>query len=738
MEREQVVLEGVIERIVYKNYDTGFTVLQMELDGEPLSVVGEALDLSEGEEIRATGSFTSHPVHGRQFRATYFEHVLPAGSAAILRYLAGGAIRGIGPVLAKRIVDRFGDDTLFILENDPDSLVQIRGISPQKAQEIGESYRSIVGVRAVMVLLASHGIAPAIAVAAWKKWGAFAAHTIETDPYSLCDSEIGLPFEQADALAFALGVEQNAPCRVDGGVLFVMTHNLNNGHVCLPLGKLTATAAGLLGVPVADAEEAVARLRENGQAVLDTVEGEQYLYLPEQFAAEVGIADRIGLMMAFAVPDQPTCEEEIDAVERENSITYAARQREAIRTAVSSPVMILTGGPGTGKTTILNGILTLLERRGMTVALAAPTGRAAKRMSEVSNREAKTIHRLLEVEPGSARAGEVTFKRNERNPLQADAVIIDEMSMVDARLFAALLRGMRTNSRLVLVGDPDQIPSVGAGNVLLDLIESERVPVIHLTEIFRQAAQSLIVTSAHAIVSGEMPELSRTDGDVFFLSRPTAADAAATVADLCARRLPKAYGLDPARDIQVIAPSRQGGAGTFELNRRLQEALNPPAPHKSETTFNGILFREGDKVMQVRNNYEIEWSRPDGEEGLGVFNGDIGVITMIDNATRTVGISFDERRTYLPFDSLSEIELAYAVTVHKSQGNEFEAVILPLVGRHRRLSYRNLIYTAVTRARRLLIFVGESRAIAAMVENNRKTLRYTCLSARLRETPEFS
>ncbi len=465
------------------------------------------------------------------------------------------------------------------------------------------------------------------------------------------------------------------------------------------------------------------------------MEREEFVYLPEQYAAEVSIADRIGLMMAFPVPDQPTREEEIDVVQRELSITYARLQREAIRTAISSPVMILTGGPGTGKTTTLNGILTLLERRGMQVALAAPTGRAAKRMSEVSGREARTIHRLLEVDPGSARGGEVNFKRNERNPLQAEAVIIDEMSMVDARLFSCLLRAVRTNGRLILVGDPDQIPSVGAGNVLLDLIESERIPCIHLTEIFRQAAMSQIVTSAHAIVSGEVPELSRRDGDVFFLPRATAAETAATVADLCARRLPKAYGLDPARDIQVIAPSRQGAAGTTELNRRLQEALNPPAPLRSETNHNGVVYREGDKVMQVRNNYDVEWTRPDGEEGLGIFNGDIGVITMIDNGSRTVGISFDDRQTYLPFDALNEIELAYAVTVHKSQGNEFSAVILPLVGRHRRLFYRNLIYTAVTRARKLLIFVGESRSIAAMVENDRKTLRYTNLAARLRALP---
>jgi len=731
MEREEIVLEGVVERIVYKNRDTGFTVFEIEHEGEPLTVVGEALDLSEGEEVRAAGAFTSHPTYGRQFRAAYFERILPAGSAAILRYLAGGAIRGVGPVLAKRIVDRFGDDTLLVLENEPDRLTCIRGISPQKAREIGEEYRGMIGVRALMLLLTTHGIAPSFAVAAWKQWGALAQKRITDDPYCLCGGEVGLPFEQADALAAQIGIAADAPCRVCGGVLFVLTHNLSNGHACLPLRKLTETAAGLLGVSVDRAEIACDTLREQGLAVGDTVGGEEYLYLPDQFAAEVGIADRIGLMMSFGVPDPPVEAEELDAVERELRITYAERQREAIRTAVSSPVMILTGGPGTGKTTILNGILTLMERRGMTVALAAPTGRAAKRMSEVSGREAKTIHRLLEVDRGRGAGGEVLFKRNERNPLPADAVIIDEMSMVDAKLFASLLRGVRMNCRLVLVGDPDQLPSVGAGNVLRDLIDAGNIPCIHLTEIFRQAAESLIVLSAHAIVSGEMPTLSRTDADFFFLPRDSAGDAAATVADLCIRRLPKAYGFDPARDIQVIAPSRQGGAGTIELNRALQAVLNPPDERKSETTYNGVCYREGDKVMQVRNNYDIEWRRPDGEEGLGIFNGDIGLITMIDRASRTIGVSFDERQTFLSFDQFAELELAYAVTVHKSQGNEFEAVILPVVGQHRRLHYRNLLYTAVTRARRLLILVGQRQSVAAMVANDRKTLRYTNLAARL-------
>ncbi|MEG1773770.1 MAG: AAA family ATPase, partial [Oscillospiraceae bacterium] len=418
-------------------------------------------------------------------------------------------------------------------------------------------------------------------------------------------------------------------------------------------------------------------------------------------------------------------------LENELSIQYADRQRRAICSAVDWPIMILTGGPGTGKTTTLNGIITLFERRGMTVALAAPTGRAAKRLAEVTGREAKTIHRLLEVDFGSE-LGEPKFKRNERNPLPFDAIVVDEMSMVDARLFSSLLRACRTDSRLVLVGDPDQLPSVGAGNVLRDLIDSDVIECVHLDEVFRQAAKSLIVLSAHEIVSGHVPELSRTDSDFFFLPRPSIEQAAATVTDLCVRRLPAAYGLSPTRDIQVIAPSRQGGAGTYELNRRLQEALNPPAPNKSEYHAGGSLLREGDKVMQIRNNYDLEWQRPDGEEGLGVFNGDIGAIEMIDKPSRSVLVRFEDRQALYSFDMLNELELAYAVTIHKSQGNEFDAVIIPLVGRHRRLHYRNLLYTAVTRAKKLLILVGHRDTVAEMVANNRKTLRYTNLAARLR------
>lgn len=732
---EQLRLEGVIESIIFHSEETGFTVMEVAVDDELVTVVGESMELSPGEEIAATGAFTAHPSYGRQFKASCFERVMPATATAMLRYLSGGAVRGIGPALAQKIVAKFGDRSLEVLENDPARLAQIRGISPKKAVELGEAFRRILGVRAVMEFLAARGIGAATAIAVWKKWGGLSQQTVSADPYCLCEREIGVPFEQADEIAAGLGVEADAPCRIRGGVLYVLTHNLGNGHACLPADKLLDTACRLLQVPLEAGRRSLLELTENGAAVIDQLGGREYVYLPEQYSAECYAADRLALMMRFPAQEQPVSAEELSILEEELSISYADRQRRAIAAAVSEPMMILTGGPGTGKTTTLNGIITLFERRAMKVALAAPTGRAAKRLSEVTGREAKTIHRLLEVDFGSE-AGVPRFKRSEKNPLPFDAVVVDEMSMVDAVLFQSLLKAVRTDGRLVLVGDPDQLPSVGAGNVLRDLIDSGAVACIHLDEVFRQAANSLIVTSAHRIVSGQMPELSRRDADFFFLPAPSFEQAASTVTDLCARRLPKAYGYSPIRDIQVIAPTKQGAAGTNELNGRLQEALNPALPGRGEHRFGQLLLREGDKVMQTRNNYDLEWERDDGEEGLGIFNGDIGFIEMIDRASRSVMVRFDDRRTVYSFDQIHELDLAYAVTVHKSQGNEFDAVVMPLVGRHRRLHYRNLLYTAVTRAKRLLILVGEARTVAAMVENDRKTLRYTNLAARLRAARE--
>ena len=727
------VLEGTVEAIIFYNEDNGFTVMEVEAADGEVTVLCEALGIQPGEEVRLTGRYTTHPTYGVRFKAEVVERVIPATAGAILKYLSGGAIRGVGPALARRIVDAFGDETLTVLEKEPQRLAEVRGITPKKAQQIAEEYARIFGIRAVMLFLSRYGLDAAISIRVWKEWGAYAQSEIEKDPYLLCRREIGVEFEKADAIAAAMGFEKDSPERLAGGLLHVLRHNTGNGHCCLPYEKLTKTAARLLEVEPEQLDDALTLLAERDEVVSDTVDGQLYLYLPEMYEAETYCAGRLMTMLAAQPPVDPVDHSgAINALEEKLGIRYASLQRRAIEAALGQNVVILTGGPGTGKTTALCGMIDLLEEEGLKVGLAAPTGRAAKRMSELTGREAKTIHRLLEVDFGEEN-GRVKFRRNARNPLPYDAVVVDEMSMVDIEIFAALMRAVRLGSKLILVGDPDQLPSVGPGNVLRDLIDSEAITVIHLTEVFRQAAESLIVTNAHAIVAGEMPDLAVRDRDFFFLQKSGLEAAQHTTVDLCVRRLPASYGYSPVRDIQVITPTRIGACGTGELCRLLQEALNPPSPEKSECRAGPRLFREGDKVMQIRNNYDILYKRDDGEEGVGVYNGDIGTIESIDRGSRSLQVRYDDRVAEYSFDLLEQLELAYAITVHKSQGSEFDAVVMPVTGSRSKLFYRNLLYTAVTRAKKLLVLVGQASAIEEMVKNDRKTLRYTNLGHFLRE-----
>ena len=727
------VLEGTVEAIIFYNEDNGFTVMEVEAADGEVTVLCEALGIQPGEEVRLTGRYTTHPTYGVRFKAEVVERVIPATAGAILKYLSGGAIRGVGPALARRIVDAFGDETLTVLEKEPQRLAEVRGITPKKAQQIAEEYARIFGIRAVMLFLSRYGLDAATSIRVWKEWGAYAQSAIEKDPYLLCRREIGVEFEKADAIAAAMGFEKDSPERLAGGLLHVLRHNTGNGHCCLPYEKLTKTAARLLEVEPEQLDDALTLLAERDEVVSDTVDGQLYLYLPEMYEAETYCAGRLMTMLAAQPPVDPVDHSgAINALEEKLGIRYASLQRRAIEAALGQNVVILTGGPGTGKTTALCGMIDLLEEEGLKVGLAAPTGRAAKRMSELTGREAKTIHRLLEVDFGEEN-GRVKFRRNARNPLPYDAVVVDEMSMVDIEIFAALMRAVRLGSKLILVGDPDQLPSVGPGNVLRDLIDSEAITVIHLTEVFRQAAESLIVTNAHAIVAGEMPDLAVRDRDFFFLQKSGLEAAQHTTVDLCVRRLPASYGYSPVRDIQVITPTRIGACGTGELCRLLQEALNPPSPEKSECRAGPRLFREGDKVMQIRNNYDILYKRDDGEEGVGVYNGDIGTIESIDRGSRSLQVRYDDRVAEYSFDLLEQLELAYAITVHKSQGSEFDAVVMPVTGSRSKLFYRNLLYTAVTRAKKLLVLVGQASAIEEMVKNDRKTLRYTNLGHFLRE-----
>ena len=729
VETEQI--SGTVEGIVCYKPETGFVVFDLDCGGELVTVVGELGTVEAGEEVSLTGSFSSHPTYGNQFRAQVCERRLPASVSAMRKYLGGGSFKGVGPALAARIVEAFGEYTIETIENDPKQLSRVKGVSEKLALEIGTQFQRAFGARKVMAGLQGFGLPAAIAVRAWKKWGVSAVEFVTENPYLLCDPDIGLDFAEADAVFLKKGKADDVR-RLKAGIKFVLVHNLDNGHTCLPAERLLPAAAGVLGESddMPDALEELVRRHELDEYYRN---GRRFIYLPELFSAETSAAGRLRMMLHDLCDESDSSlDASISLLEEELGIEYDFLQRKALREAVRNHVFVLTGGPGTGKTTTLNALIRLLEQQGDTVMLAAPTGRAAKRLSELTGKEAKTIHRLLEVDYSSDDMHPV-FRKNEKNPLKCDTLLVDEMSMVDSLLFDSLLKALSFSCRLVMVGDSDQLPSVGAGNVLHDLLASDILPSVTLNTIFRQAAESAIVTSAHDIVNGEYPYLESKDNDFFFMPRQSEAECAATVCQLCEKRLPRAYGLSPMWDIQVLCPGKRGEAGTWGLNIALQKVLNPPSPEKKEFTFNGRLFRQGDKVMQVRNNYDMVWKKDDGEMGRGIFNGDIGVIEKIDPMLRLMAIRFDDRIADYPFDNAGELDHAYAITVHKSQGNEFDAVIIPLMEVNSRLCFRNLLYTAVTRAKKLLIIVGDSRAVFSMVDNNKKTGRFTNLRYMLEE-----
>ncbi len=727
-ENDVLQLTGMVDHIVYSNDDNGWTVLELDTGEAVVTVVGTFPQVQVGETLRVQGSWTNHPSFGTQFKATACESTLPTDATAILRYLASGAVKGIGPATAARIVDRFGADTLRILEEEPQELAKIKGISLSKAREMGQSFCSQFGLREVVMTFGSYGLSPNEALRCFKKFGPSTLTKIKANPYLLCTAGLRIGFERADRICLSQGGDTLDTHRLEAGVQYVLRHNLGNGHTCLPRDKVIPTAMKLLEVPEESVDAAVNRMIESFQLREVEMEGRPYLFLPRYYDAEAFIANRMRLMsgMGNAVIAEDV-QLRIDAMERNFHITYEEQQRKAMVEAVATGALILTGGPGTGKTTTLRGVITLLESMGETVAIAAPTGRAAKRISQLTGREAKTIHRLLEVRWGAdSEEDGPTFDRNERNPLDADAVVVDEMSMVDVILFEHLLRATKTGCRLILVGDTDQLPAVGAGCVLQDLIDSGVVPVVQLTQVFRQALESRIVYNAHRIVQGESMEWDNKS-DCFYMPRPSAAAVTDTVLELCHHRLPDAYGYTHLDGIQVLCPGRKGDVGTVEMNRRLQDLLNPPEKKKAEITVEGVTLRVGDKVMHNRNNYDIPWTKDDGDCGSGIFNGDIGVLEEIRLREGMLSVRYEDRVATYTKEDAQDLELAYAITVHKSQGSEFEAVILPLFRNTPQLCYRNLLYTAVTRAKSLLIIVGSRETLDNMIENDRKTLRYTGL-----------
>ncbi|HIV97032.1 MAG TPA: ATP-dependent RecD-like DNA helicase [Candidatus Agathobaculum stercoravium] len=736
-EREYLLIRGTVEQIVFYNQENGYAVLRLASeDGAEVTATGTFPNIGLGEEVVLTGFWVTHPSYGEQFAAEGFERRLPSSVRGIAEYLGSGLLRGVGPRLAARIAEKFGEDTFDVLATEPERLTAIRGITEKKAREIGRQFVEQSEMRLLMDFLSEHRLPVSLTPLLYKRLHESAIDALCENPYLLCDPYYDVDFKLSDGLAMELGLSMLSDERADAGVLYTLAFNLDNGHTFIPVEKLTYAVCTLLSDEdvVFDEDRALAsidRLAERGRLVREYIAGRDAVYLRGMHDAETYLAEMLGRMAERNYEYDFDVDELLAALMDSSEFPYSDKQRQAISCAARNGLVILTGGPGTGKTTTVRGILQVFEAIGLNTLLAAPTGRAAKRLSELTGMEAKTIHRLLEA--GFAAGGHTAFARNLTNPLECDAVILDEVSMVDITLMQALIEALPYGARLVLVGDADQLPPVGPGNFLRDVIGSHRVPTIQLTEIFRQAQQSDIVMNAHAVNAGQMPVPSRADGDFFWLKRTDPGTVIETVAQLCATRLPNHYGFSPSQ-IQVLSPAKRQGSGTVALNRRLQEALNPPAKTKLEKRFGDWVFREGDRVMQVRNNYDIVWERgEDGEQGMGMFNGDVGEILRIFPQQECMTIRFDDRVATYTYDMLGELELAYAVTVHKSQGSEFDAVVLALSdGLPRRLLTRSILYTAITRAKQLLVIVGSQDTVAYMVGNNQLGRRYSALKVRMR------
>ncbi len=729
MENNSNVYEvtGIIDSIVYRNDSNGYTVLNIDAGEELVCAVGTMPGVDVGDEIKATGILKNHQTYGEQLSVNYFERCAPSSSAAILKYLSGGAIKGIGQRTAARIVEEFGDETLDVMENSPELLTRIKGITLDKAKKMSEDLKKTFGFRELLLYLKKYDITPEESVRIWKYLGIDAEKLIEENPYILCEEEIGISFKRADSIAIMQDKAADSDIRTRAAMIHILNHNTQNGHTCLPKDKLSQTCSGFTGTEPEKISNVLEAMITDSSVISDVREsdGREFIFLPAYHRAETYSAARLQMLLRFPPQIISDIEGQIKAIEETQNIKYAELQKEAIFKALTQGTLILTGGPGTGKTTTLNAIIKILKDNGEKVFLAAPTGRAAQRMSELTGCEAKTIHRLLEVEWTST--DRPVFKKNEQNTLSCDALILDEVSMIDAILLESVMKAFPLGCRLILVGDSDQLPSVGAGNVLGDLISSGILPTVTLNEIFRQSMQSLIVTNAHKINKGETPVIDVKNNDFFFLRCTSNQIMSNTIIELCKTRLPRTYGYSPTEDIQVLSPSRKGDLGTFELNKALQEAINPKADGKTEIIINQRILREGDKVMQYKNNYNIPWTRSDGVIGEGIFNGDIGTLIEVNKSNQKIKIRFEDKIATYTYEDIIDVDLAYCSTIHKSQGNEFEAVIIPMYNAPPQLLYRNLLYTAVTRAKKLLILVGKPEIMERMVSNNKRTLRYSGL-----------
>lgn len=719
-----VELSGSVEDVIYKNADNGYTVINLGCDEGLIAVVGNLGDVNEGERLSLRGGWITSPKYGRQFKAAMCERSMPETESEISAYLGSGVIKGLGPAIAKKIVKQFGTEALDIIDNDCMQLTVIKGITSDKALYISNEYHKITGVNEVIKFLGEYNFGPAHAISVWSAFEHDSIKQIKTNPYILCTSGIDIDFRSVDRMAADLGFDAENSDRVRAGIVYVLHENANAGHTCLPTEKLRESVCDNLGIERRQFESCLDDCEEKDWVVRITLGKREFVYLPEYYLAETYIAKKLAFMLRTSAQYEKDYSDEIRGVEFSENIQYEDLQRAAISACLTGSVFILTGGPGTGKTTTLNGVIKILKAQKKRILLCAPTGRAAKRMSDLTGEPARTIHRLLEVD--FTAKGELKFKRNETNQLPADVVIADEMSMVDALLMCSLVRAIKPTSKFIMVGDSNQLPSVGAGNVLKDLIASHYIPSVELKEIFRQAAQSLIVTNAHRIVNGEFPVLDDRQNDFFFMNKSLESDIAELVIQLAKQRLPDTYGFSPIDDIQVLCPTKMGMAGTKELNKQLQSALNPPSQNKAELKFFDVIFRTGDKVMQTKNDYDVLWTK-NNEKGSGIFNGDIGIIRSVDRFSQNVTIDFEGRVAIYTSEMLRRLEHAYAITIHKSQGSEYDAVIIPITAFTHNLLYRNLLYTGVTRAKKMIIVIGTKELVKTMVDNNRKMLRYSLL-----------
>lgn len=730
-----LTLTGYIDKVIYKNSDNGYTVLELDTPEGTVTAVGTMPLVAEGEQIQVEGDYTTHSAYGKQFSVTAFASCLPAEESSIIRYLSSGIVKGIRAATARKIVDMFGPDALDVIETDPQQLTRIKGISPEKAEQMSASMKENIGIKTILLYFQRFGMTPGLAFKIFKRWGIGAYERLRQDPYMICQIP-GIGFETADAIARSMDMPPDSPGRMKAAVRYVLSYNLNNnGHSFLPREKLALTAARLVDSDSRKMEDIIDEMTEDRDLVyVPKISNTDGIYLRRVYECERNICDRVILASKFSHGYEGNFQRDCDRAQRALGIEFAEKQKQAIKESLCHQIMVLTGGPGTGKTTTLNGIIFNLEAKGLTFAIAAPTGRAAKRITELTGKEAKTVHRLLEY----THKGEddFTFAKNRENPLKYDAIIVDEMSMIDMWLFEKLLDATPLATRLIMVGDINQLPPVGPGSVLKDIIGSGMVSVVELTEIFRQSEKSLIVTNAHAIIAGKMPDCSDINNDFFFLRCTDPETLVQQVRQLYVSRLPAAYGFDPMTDIQIICPTKKTGTGSVNLNLVIKEVANPASPVKHEFRFRDMVFREGDKVMQIRNNYDAVAVKADGSTEFGIFNGDIGRIVRISEREETVSVDFDGKTVDYTPDTLEELDLAYAITVHKSQGSEFRAVILPLLEGADILFTRNLLYTAVTRAKQLLIIIGSPERMSRMIANKTSDKRYSGLKYQMLKAAE--